>query len=163
MKAEYKKYQKSLAEADPPTNKLTDDEQRELKKLWRVAAMRFHPDRVSPELQSVAAGLFNQAREAEKKGDLTAMRRLLAQYDKQPGLREKSRDVSVKNELEKVIERLARDVAAIARNVAELRTSKTYQTIAQLQRWDDHFTELRRQLEAECVLLREKLHEAGDE
>lgn len=162
-RAEYEKYQKSLAEADPPTNKLTDDEQRELKKLWRVAAMRFHPDRVPPELQSVAASLFHQAREAEKKGDLTAMRRLLAQYDKGAQFGEKQRTASAKVDLEREIERLAREVAMVARKVAELRISKTYQTITKLQSWDDHFKELRVQLEAECEILREKLREAGDE
>lgn len=162
-KAEYEKYQKALAEAEPPSSKLTDDEQRELKKLWRIAAMRFHPDRAPAELQSVAAGLFHQAREAEKNGDLTAMRRLMAHYDKQTPLRDKVRDVSQKAGLEKEIERLARDVATIARRVAGLRTSKTYLTISKLQSWDDHFKDLRNQLEAECAVLRERLVEVGDE
>ena len=162
-KAKYEQYQQALAEAEPPSSKLTDDEQRELKKLWRIAAMRFHPDRVPPELQLIAAGLFHQAREAEKKGDLIAMRRLMAQYDRQSPLRDKVRDVSQRAELEKEIERLAREVATIARRVAELRASKTYQTISQLQSWDEHFKDLRKQLEAVCSALREKLREVSDE
>ncbi len=60
---------------------LSEDEQQELKRLFRKASKKCHPDVVPPEHQAAAAAIFRELCEAYKKGNLVRVQQIAAQAE----------------------------------------------------------------------------------
>lgn len=82
LKTEFAEYQKRLNEQIEKMNKalerskckvLTDEENRELKKIYRKIVKELHPD-LNPDISAEKVQLFNNAVNAYKNGDLNALK-----------------------------------------------------------------------------------------
>ena len=82
LKTEFAEYQKCLNEQIEKMNKalerskckvLTDEENRELKKIYRKIVKELHPD-LNPDISAEKVQLFNNAVNAYKNGDLNALK-----------------------------------------------------------------------------------------
>lgn len=82
LDAEFAEYQKKLDEQIDKMNDalkrsnaevLTDDENKELKKLYRKIVKSLHPD-INPDVSETQVNLFDNAVQAYKNGDLNALR-----------------------------------------------------------------------------------------
>lgn len=82
LKTEFAEYQKRLNEQIEKMNKalerskckvLTDEENREIKKIYRKIVKELHPD-LNPDISAEKVQLFNNAVNAYKNGDLNALK-----------------------------------------------------------------------------------------
>lgn len=155
---EYGAYQ-SAKEQDDRTDlpSLEDDEKGELKSLYRAAAMRCHPDRVSNEDKASAHDLFLQTQRAYRCNDLEGLRRILRQLSDEHSFDDQALTVTGKDRLQKVISDLQNQVADLILAVQTLQLSDRYRTASRTDNWNDDFALARQQWEAECEDLRQRI------
>ena len=158
---EYANYQHARDEAgrELPAHTLNEEERTELKRLYRAAAMRCHPDRVGDEDKAAAQALFIQVQQAYREGDLDALRRVHALLDQGRAFADPIRTATEKDQLQNSIARFALQVAELVRVIRGLRASETYRTLSSITAWDDYFATARQRLETECATLRQQLKE----
>lgn len=127
-----------------------DEEQKdELKKLYREAIIKCHPDKVSEALQEQASELTKQLNDAYKKQDIETVKQILA--DLNNGVLSST----AKSE-EKTVERL-REKAAYLRNKLKTQThnlhtakeDKTFATASTYQEDPCHFENIKNELKKE--------------
>jgi hypothetical protein len=82
---DYESFQQDSAfreEEDARTKwELSEDEQQELKRLFRKASKKCHPDVVPPDHQAAAAAMFRDLSESYEKGDLVRVQQIAAQAE----------------------------------------------------------------------------------
>jgi hypothetical protein len=119
---------------------LSEEDQQELKKLFRCASKKCHPDVVPAEYQVAASEMFRELSEAYQRGDLARVKHLAAQAeagvftsaaaataaDQKAGLRMRIR--AIRSALEKV----RTELAMVQRSAA-------YHVISQGPDWDAYF------------------------
>ncbi|WP_318368534.1 DNA repair protein [Enterobacter sp.] len=78
---EYEKYREQQHDAEIRLRKgkqLSEDDQAELKRLWRQASKLCHPDLVADEMKEEANAMMVQLNQAKHRGDVKAIRSLVA-------------------------------------------------------------------------------------
>lgn len=128
---EFAEYQSKLNEQIEKMNEalkrskgevLTDDENKELKKLYRNVVKKLHPD-VNPDISEAEAMLLDNALTAYKNGDLMSLRiieEMVAEHHPQAD----SKDVMSSLAMEK--ERLERMIASVQDNIIEIKSRYPY-------------------------------------
>jgi uncharacterized protein YnzC (UPF0291/DUF896 family) len=101
---------------------LTDEEKRELKKLYRTIVKSLHPD-LNPELSDVKIKLFQNAIEAYEHGDLDAIRIIDAMVSETVIPNEKNDGFAVLN---KEKERLSKLIQKIKDRISEIKSEYPY-------------------------------------
>lgn len=151
-KEERENYQQSR---DPlenlsPLDALTQEEQAELKRLFRQASMSCHPDRVSEADKRQAQTVFTQVHQAYKNADLATLRRLQRNLKDGKPFEDLSEMPTEVGQLRQQVARLRLEVERYLAAIYELRQTVTFQTLSSLTDWDTHFMEAREQLKNEC-------------
>lgn len=113
---EYAEQHEALQSVAPPPT-LNDDDERELKALYRKACSLCHPDKVHEELKETAHHAFVELQEAYKDNDLPRVREIHATLSAGGLPRPRSNTLSKAEELSAAIAELE---FAIANQVAEL-------------------------------------------
>lgn len=159
---EYEEYQQARAEAEqePQAHILDAEAQTELKRLYKAACQRCHPDRVGDEDKAAAQAVFIQVQDAFRQSDLEALHRIHAVLDQKNPFANPIRTSTEKLKLEQNIARLALQVANLIHIIRGLRASETYRTLAGISDWAVYFATARQHLEAECESLSRQLDEA---
>ncbi len=128
---EFAEYQKKLNEQIEKMNeaiersnckKLTDSENKELKKLYRIIVKNLHPD-VNPNVSEVQIRLLENAISAYKGGDIVTLRTIELMVGEQK-LPEQSQDAM--NMLFKENERLESMLATVKEQISEIKNSYPY-------------------------------------
>ena len=118
---------------------LTEEEQKELKSLFRKGSKKCHPDLVPAEHHDTAAQMFRELCAAYEEGDLEQLRRLVKRAE--AGLFDAPSESGDSDERKK--ERLKAKIADIREaleriraNVQAIKVSTTYQTMTENADWD---------------------------
>ena len=141
---------------------LTEDEQVELKRLFRQGSKRCHPDLVPPEYQAAAAQMFRELRAAYDEGNLERLRKLAERAE--AGLFESlgdatEDDVRLKKRLRARIAGIREALANIRASLEAILTSSTYLTMTGHEDWESLFTEQSLMLDREIGNLTTSLEE----
>jgi hypothetical protein len=146
---DYNEYQKSydvLKQED--IKEISEDQRKELKKLYRNASKLCHPDAVAEKYKKDAEFIFKELNNAYSANDINKVKLLLK--DLENGLfRSGSEIVSEKVELLQKVNylRLLRD--ELEGKVLSIKKSDPYQIISSIKNWDTYFSELKNQLSLE--------------
>ena len=159
--ADYQQAHEAFEQA-PKTAILDEAQHRELKRLYREAAMRCHPDRVTAVDRSAAHAAFVQVQQAYQQGDLTTLTRLHRRLTEGRPFADPATVFTEADQLRRQLDQLRLEVERRLTDIQMLRTSETYQTLAANADWDVYFAVARQQLEAECAELRQKLEDEDD-
>ena len=160
-KEESEKYQQShdTTKEISPLDKLNDEQQAELKLLFRQACMLCHPDRVGEDDKAQAQASFTQVHQAYKNADLATLHRLYKNLKEGKPFEDLSEIPNEVDHLRRQVARLWLEVERYTAAIYQLRQTETYQTLSAHADWDIHFAEARQQLEIECEKLLAELSE----
>jgi hypothetical protein len=129
---------------------LNEEEQLQIKTKFRKACQLCHPDKVSHEYKESAHKLFVELKDAYAANDLTKVSDILAQLEK--GIfKTGSQSITEREKLLLLSNKLKGSLDKLRKELAELKQSEVYQTIAAVKNFDSHFEMLRKQLDAEIA------------
>lgn len=135
--------QEQKARAAKTDWKLNEEEQRELKRLFREASKRCHPDVVAEEKRTAAANIFRELHEAYENGNLVQVRTIaektrLGLFDETEGPLQ-SKDPQAKERLRSRIQSARQALATIRESLEVLRASTACQTMEGNPNWSAYF------------------------
>ena len=164
---DFQQDQELQKEADARTKwELSEEEQAELKRLFRKGSKLCHPDLMPPEHHDPAATMFRELREAYEEGDLERVRQLIKRAE--AGLFVASGEVGDSEERRK--ERLRARIAGIREvlerirsSIQEIKGSATYRTMTESPDWFASFEKQARLLDQEIESLGEILEGVTDD
>jgi len=135
------------------TRTLDAREQKELKRLYRKASMKCHPDRVVDELHDQAQAIFLELNEAYKNNDLEQLRAITEQLNSNR-MADKSEVLTERKKLESTRKGLIDKLAEWTAQLEELLRQPNSKTINAIDSWDDYFEETKVLLEDQLFRLR---------
>lgn len=160
-------YRRSTEHTPALLPELDEEEQDELRRLYRAAAMRCHPDRAEEAERAEAHGVFLRVQAAYQARDLEGLRAITAELagwaragqtadSAEPGpLRTGAAPAS--SGLRRRVTELQHKVADLILAVQTLQLDPAYRKALQVERWDTHFADARAGFEAECEALRAQI------
>ncbi len=128
---------------------LTDEEAKKLKQAYRNASKLCHPDVVVDDMKEQAEEVFKALNEAYSKNDLEAVNELLKDLEFGNPFAKSSETISDKELLKIKIETLRAKIDAVTDEIRTIKEEETFQTISEIDNWDDYFDGLKEQLEEE--------------
>lgn len=146
------------AENDKVIYELDEQQRKDIKKAYRKASQICHPDRVSEDMKEIAEQLFIQLNEAYEKNDIQTVTKILAELE-QGIFRPRSETVSEKSQLQAIITQLKFKIAQLEAEIFEMKDSEAYETIIDIEDWDQYFAYTKEQLIEEIDRLEQKLNE----
>lgn len=134
---------------------LSEEELQELKRLYRSASKRCHPDAVPEEHVEAATAVFRELNEAYQSGDLERVRRIAERVA--AGLFEtEGEGEAPERRKESLRARIAAVREALMRTRADLKTVKdspSYQRATEIEDWEAYFEEQGRMLDEQIERL----------
>lgn len=162
-KQDYENFQQESAtrdEEDARTKwELSEDEQQELKRLFRKASKKCHPDVVPTEHQAAAAALFRDLSEAYEEGDLARVQQIAAQAE--AGIFTSSTEATAADQKASLQARVQAIRAALEKARAELiavQQSASYRVMSQHPEWEVYFQAQAKKLDQEIERLAAVIH-----
>lgn len=160
-------YRRSTEHPAAPLPELDEDEQDELRRLYRAAAMRCHPDRAAESGRAEAHDIFLRVQAAYQARDLEGLRGITAELAgwapsgqeagaAEPGATAASAVPAISGVRRRVTQ-LQHKVADLILAVQTLQLDPAYRKAMQVERWDAHFADARAGFEAECEALRAQI------
>lgn len=129
---------------------LTDDEQEELKQIYRKAAMLCHPDRFTDEEAKLKAQkVFVELQDAYSKSDLKKVRAILENLEKGIYEIDETIGISTREQLLARIAYLKARLDEITLELIRLRNDKTYKDILSIKNMSNFFEDEKVRLENE--------------
>jgi hypothetical protein len=155
-------YRRSTAHTPAPLPELDDDEQDELRRLYRAAAMRCHPDRAAEAERAEAHDIFLRVQAAYQARDLEGLRGITAEL---AGWVREGDEVGTaaasvapaSSGVRRRVTELQHKVADLILAVQTLQLDPAYRKALQVEHWEAHFADARAGFEAECEALREQI------
>ncbi|HNB07503.1 MAG TPA: molecular chaperone DnaJ [Thauera aminoaromatica] len=154
-------YRRSTEHTAAPLPELDADEQDELRRLYRAAAMRCHPDRAAESERAAAHDIFLRVQAVYQARDLEGLRRLAAELagwvETTPGAAAAgagSLKAPAGSGIRRRVGELQHKVADLILAVQTLQLDPIYRKARQVEHWDTHFGDARAGFEAECEALR---------
>ena len=132
-------YEDNLKEPKPQN--LNEEQLKELKQNYRKATKFCHPDKVTEEQKVQAQKVFNDLKEAYDSNNLIKVNLILKDLEKGifksqgETISEKDKLLAIKNELESKRNKIEIEIV-------ELKESKTYTTLTEIDNFENHFEEL---------------------
>jgi hypothetical protein len=142
--------------------KITDEEEKRLRKMHRKGVFKCHPDlfqNESKEIQDMVAEIFKSFDEAYDRKDIKEVERLfdLLENGSFSNIKKKN-TVDDKNKLEGIKEFLLNKISKLKRDLEILKENETYQDILEIKDWKEYFGELRIKLKIHLSELNKKLN-----
>lgn len=160
-------YRRSTEQAAAPLPELDEDEQDELRRLYRAAAMRCHPDRAAEAERAEAHEIFLRVQAAYQTCDLAGLRSItaelagLARRDEVAGTAgtgtAEPTAAPASSAVRRRVAELQVQVADLILAVQTLQLDPAYRQALQVERWEAQFADARARFEAECETLREQI------
>ncbi len=139
-------------------HELDEQQRKDLKKAYRKASQICHPDRVSEDMRDVAEQLFIQLNQAYEQNDIATLNKILSELER--GIfAPRSETVSQKSQLQAIITQLKFKIAQLEAEIFEMKDSEAYETIIDIEDWDQYFANTKEQLIEEIDRLEQKLNE----
>jgi hypothetical protein len=139
-----KSHEENLKE--PELFELTEEKLKELKQNYRKATKLCHPDKVTDEQREQAQHIFNELKTAYDNNDIEKVDQILANLEK--GIfKSQGETITKKDKLLIIKQELELKRKALEKALQNLKTSATYQKIADLEDWKGHFLKSQQQFE----------------
>jgi hypothetical protein len=146
-KKDFKDYQEGFEElTKEKIVDLTEDEEKEIKRIYRKASHKCHPDVVSEEFEKQAHEIFSQLNDAYNRNDLDKVKELANLLDKSEPFIPRSETVTEKGKLMMKISEMKRVRQDILESLRILKESEVYATIISIDDWDDYFDDCKKRL-----------------
>lgn len=132
--------------------KLTSEQEKELTKKYRKAALLCHPDLFSNEpleTQKQAEEIMKELAEAKEKKNLQRVTEILANLEKGILSTSKGDKLTDKEKLKATINRLRTKVKILETEIITIKQSETFKTIIDIDDWDDYFKRTKEKLQRE--------------
>lgn len=150
---DHEEYTKSLEESKKQTYKsLTPQQQKELKKLYRQASLKCHPDRIVEELHHEAEAFFVELNTAYKSNDLERVKEIHQQL-KSGMMLSKSESITEWKKLESTVQSLQQKLQDWNAKLDKLKAMPTYQTVSNIEDWMLYFAETKEVLKSQLERL----------
>ena len=155
-------YRRSTEHTSTPLPELDDDEQDELRGLYRAAAMRCHPDRAEEAERAEAHDVFLRVQAAYQARDLEGLRSITAELagwarENEEASTAQAGTAPAGSALRRRVAELQTQVADLMLAVQTLQLDPAYRQAVQVERWEANFAEARAGFEAECEALRAQI------
>ena len=160
---EFESEYEHIKESVQNSQTLNDEEKKELKSLYKKAARLCHPDIVPDELKEKAHELMQKLNDAYSKKDISKVKEILHSLQNGTSFEVSSETIEDKELIRAKIKEYLKNIEAIKSEIEEIKEDETYQTIVELDDWDEYFKELRGGLEAEKERLEEEAREVLEE
>ena len=143
-------YQKifDAAQKDSQWN-LTNDEEIELKDLFRKASKCCHPDMIEDELEDEAGATFHELKSAYNQNDLSRVREIWESLESEKQVNVSSTYGKDLKKIQMEIVRLKSQLKIVKSDLKELKDSPSFIQVIILDDWDEYFEEKKRKLEQE--------------
>ena len=143
-------YQKIFDAAQKEAHQnLTDDEEIELKDLFRKASKCCHPDMVKDELEEEAGATFHELKSAYNQNDLNRVREIWESLDSEEVIDVSSTYGQDFKKINLEIVRLKSKLKMLKSDLKNLKDSPSFIQVIILDNWDEYFDEKKRKLEQE--------------
>lgn len=143
-------YQKIFDAAQKEAHQnLTDDEEIELKDLFRKASKCCHPDMVKDELEEEAGATFHELKSAYNQNDLRRVREIWESLDSEEVIDVSSTYGQDFKKINLEIVRLKSKLKMLKSDLKNLKDSPSFIQVIILDNWDEYFDEKKRKLEQE--------------
>ncbi|MBT4144659.1 hypothetical protein HN615_06935 [Candidatus Woesearchaeota archaeon] len=126
---------------------LSDDEQTELKDLFRKASKCCHPDMVEDELEDEASATFHELKSAYNQNDLNRVREIWESLESEKQVNVTSPTSQDLKKIQMEIVRLKSKLKLVKSDLKELKNSPAFIQVILLDDWDEYFEEKKRKLE----------------
>jgi hypothetical protein len=124
---------------------LSDEEQKDLKSLYRKASKLCHPDVVCEEFKKDAEKVFSELKQAYDSNDLKKVTKILKNLEK--GIfKPNSEKISEKEKLIMMITQLKLKIEEVETNLNTLKNNETYITISKIKDWTQYFAEAKEKI-----------------
>jgi hypothetical protein len=143
-----------------PSAQLDEDEQDELRRLYRAAVMRCHPDRVEDTDKDAAHESFLGVQEAYRRNDLAGLQRLLGELETDVIADQRAAataSASTGDLARRRVRDLQNEVADLILAVQTLQLDKVYRQATSVDDWEDYFAHVRSRFIDECATLRSRI------
>lgn len=160
---EYEKYREQHHDAEVRMRKgkaLSEEDQNELKRLWRQASKLCHPDLVADDLKDEANTMMVQLNQAKQRGDVKAIRSLVARL--QQGF-EPIMASDRLNDLERIRKKMAQvreQIDTLVSELAELEKEESWLLVSTLNNMESYFTQQEKALREVRTALEHQVNEA---
>ena len=145
-------------EKDKKQFELDEEEKLELKKKFRKATKKCHPDKVSEEQKAEAEEIFIELKKAYDEHDLEKVNQLLHDLENGKKFVSQADSISEKEKLKITLEKLKQKLKGIENEIISLKETEIFTTINNITNWDNYFTETKTQLEEELQNLKVELN-----
>ncbi|HRO35547.1 molecular chaperone DnaJ [Thauera sp.] len=164
--ADFDAYRRGTEHTPTPLPELDDDEQDELRRLYRAAAMRCHPDRAEEAERAEAHDVFLRVQAAYQARDLDGLRSITAELagwarESDEASPAQAGTVPASSAVRRRVAELQIQVADLMLAVQTLQLDPAYRQAVQVERWEANFAEARAGFEAECEALRAQIARLG--
>ncbi|MDW8159449.1 MAG: hypothetical protein RML72_11340 [Bacteroidia bacterium] len=147
-KKEYEQYRYgyALSQQDIP-QELDEEQQKQLKLLFRQASKLCHPDVVSPEYRSIAEMMFKELSYAYERNNLDKVKAIYLELQNQLALSQTQPWSAEVQFLKKELDKRSLYVEKLYIEIKEILYSETYRLIQVLDDWDAYFKQKKLQLQ----------------
>ncbi|MGX2974325.1 phospholipase D-like domain-containing protein [Ursidibacter arcticus] len=125
---------------------LNEEQKRELKRSYKKASILCHPDKVNDELKEVAMEMFNELKQAYEENDLERVKEILDELEQGNAFKPRSETLNEKDKLKVAIQKLKAKIQQLEAEIIEIKDSEEYQTISNIDDWDEYFESIQQQL-----------------
>ena len=129
-----------------PVNKLTPEEEQEIKSLFRKIVKLTHPDLVDKIFEKQAAALFDKAKRAKDNNDLNSLKEIFAYLINDTPFSLKEETITEKETLKNEITHLRAVVIQLKQRLNEIQSSDAYKAIISIPVWDAYFMDTKGKL-----------------
>lgn len=143
--------------------KLDEEQQKELKILFKKAAKLCHPDIVADELKEKALEIMQSLNDAYSKKDITLVKKILLSLENGTTFKTVSSDIEDKELLVNKIKEFEQNISDLKLEIKTLKDDDTFTTISQLDNWDEYFEELKNELTEQKITLEKEAMEVLEE
>lgn len=133
---------------------LSEEEKIELKKKFRRATFLCHPDKVNDVYKEAAQKIFIELKLAYEANNLQRVSEILSNLEKGNYFKTKSETLQEKDLLKVEIVKLKNQIKTIQTEIEEIKKSETYQTIINVDDWDEYFIQTKEKLTIELEQLK---------
>jgi len=147
--------QKKHISKERPLREISREERNRLRKLYREASKRCHPDMVAPEMREEARQWFIELNNAYLYNDIRKVEEIYHLLSRNLFSENNEYERGEAGLLEARIKRLQAEIHRVEEEIKELMSSAVYKTIRQITDFDAYFSGLKQKLEKEYEALKQ--------
>jgi hypothetical protein len=136
---------------------ISDDDKKDLKRLYRLACKLCHPDIVEASLQEKAVNLMQELNEAYNKKDLEAVERIFDNLNNGLSFDVASDTITDIDKLISRIDEMETIIEDIENDITLTKQDELFEIVIDSTKWDEYFKNKLLVLEKECALLKKEI------